>query len=146
MIKKVYETHLEVKNLSDSIDFYQNKLGLKLGKITRNAAFLWVGDIGHQLLGLWEVPKNTEIQTRHFAFEVELDFLKQSKTWLEKRGIEVIGSQGKSNLEPIVQTWMPAASVYFLDIDRNKLEFISMLEGASKELDYVPYLSEWEIG
>ncbi|MGE7602977.1 VOC family protein [Peribacillus sp. NPDC097675] len=145
MIKKIYETHLQVKNLNDSIDFYQNKLGLKLGTITRNAAFLWVGDLGHQFLGLWEVPKNSDIQPRHFAFEVELDFLKHSKIWLEKKGITVIGSQGKSNIEPIVQTWMPAASVYFLDTDGNKLEFISMLDDTPKELDYVPYLSEWEL-
>jgi catechol 2,3-dioxygenase-like lactoylglutathione lyase family enzyme len=144
MIKKIYETHLEVKNLNASIDFYQNRLGLKFGTISRNAAFFWVGDIGHQFLGLWEVPENSEIQPRHFAFEVELDFLKQSKIWLEERDIKVIGSQGKSNVEPIVQTWMPAASVYFLDLDGNKLEFISMLDDKPKELGYVPYLSEWE--
>ena len=34
---------------------------------------------------------------------------------------------GRGNEEPIVQRWMPAASVYFLDCDGNKLEFISML-------------------
>ncbi|MEC2389821.1 fosmidomycin resistance protein [Bacillus thuringiensis serovar malayensis] len=144
MIKKIYETHLEVKSLNTSIDFYQNKLGLKLAKTSRNAVFFWIGDIGHQFLGLWEVPKDTEVKPRHFAFEVELDFLKRSKVWLEERGIKVIGSQGKSNEEPIVQTWIPAASVYFLDLDGNKLEFISMLEDTPKELDYVPYLSEWE--
>lgn len=144
MIKKIYETHLDVTSLKASINFYQDKLSLKLGKLSSNAAFFWVGEVGSQLLGLWEVPKGSEIQPRHFAFEVELDFLKRSKVWLEEKGIEVIGSQGKSNREPIVQTWMPAASVYFLDLDGNKLEFISMLEDKPKELNYVPYLSEWE--
>ena len=39
---------------------------------------------------------------------------------------------------------MPAASVYFLDCDGNKLEFISMLYDDPDELEYATYLSEWE--
>lgn len=39
---------------------------------------------------------------------------------------------------------MPAASLYFLDYDGNKLEFISLLSNEPNELGYVPYLSEWE--
>lgn len=44
---------------------------------------------------------------------------------------------------PIVQRWMPAASVYFLDCDGNKLEFISMLHENPDELEYASYLSVW---
>lgn len=79
-----------------------------------------------------------------YDLNIELDFLKQSKHWLEERGIEVVGSQGKGNQEPIVQRWMPAASVYFLDCDGNELEFISMLQDEPDELEYALYLSEWE--
>lgn len=146
MIKNLYETHLHVRHLERAIDFYQNKLGLKLAsKLSeRKVAFFWVGEEKQQMLGLWEKPKDASIQLNHFAFGVELDFLKRSKTWLEARGIEVIGSQGKGNQEPIVQSWMPAASVYFLDCDGNKLEFISLLSDEPNEFEYVPYLSEWE--
>lgn len=146
MIKNIYETHLHVKDLERAVDFYQNKLGLKLARKLpeRKVAFFWVGEDRQQMLGLWEVPAFASIQLNHFAFEVELNFLKKSKTWLEERGIEVIGSQGKGNQEPIVQSWMPAASVYFLDYDGNKLEFISLLSDEPNELGYVPFLSEWE--
>ncbi|MGG2091767.1 VOC family protein [Bacillus sp. S13(2024)] len=146
MIKNIYETHLYVGDLERAVEFYQNKLGLKLARKSpeRKVAFFGVGEDKQQMLGVWEVPNDTSIQLNHFAFEVELNFLKQSKTWLEERGIEVIGSQGKGNQEPIVQSWMPAASVYFLDYDGNKLEFISLLSDEPNDHGYVPYLSEWE--
>ncbi|HDX9579250.1 TPA: VOC family protein [Bacillus pseudomycoides] len=146
MIKNIYETHLHVRDIERAIDFYQNKLGLKLARKLpeRKVVFFWIGEDRQQMLGLWEKPNNATIQLNHFAFGVELEFLKRSKTWLEERGIEVIGSQGKGNEEPIVQSWMPAASVYFLDYDGNKLEFISLLSNEPNELGYVPYLSEWE--
>ncbi len=119
MIQSIYETHLHVRNLGKAIGFYQNKLGLSLAKrlSKRRVAFFWVGENKKQMLGLWEVHTNEEFETKHFAFRVDLEFLKTSKSWLEKRGIEVVGSQGKGNREPIVQRWMPAASVYFLDCD-----------------------------
>lgn len=34
MIKKLYETHLQVKDLKTAINFYQDKLGLELGYAT----------------------------------------------------------------------------------------------------------------
>jgi catechol 2,3-dioxygenase-like lactoylglutathione lyase family enzyme len=145
MIKRVYETHLEVKDMTRAIEFYRDKLGLILGHgdETTKAAFFWVGEPGESMLGLWLVPEEEVVYPSHFAFEVDLEFLKQSKKWLEDKGIEVIGSQGKKNREPIVQAWMPAASVYFLDNDGNKLEFISMLPDDPIELGYKAYLSEW---
>lgn len=143
MIQNIYETHLHVKDLEKAIDFYQNKLGLTLAKklSKRKVAFFWIGENKKQMLGLWEVE---DVTTKHFAFGVNIDFLRNSRLWLEERGIEVIGSQGKENHEPIVQRWIPAASVYFLDCDGNKLEFISMLNDNPDELEYASYLSEWE--
>lgn len=146
MIQSIYETHLHVRNLEKAINFYQNKLGLSLAKklLKRRVAFIWVGENKKQMLGLWEVHANEDFVMKHFAFRVDLGFLKTSKLWLEERGIEVIGSQGKGNEEPIVQRWMPAASVYFLDCDGNKLEFISILDDDPDELEYATYLSEWD--
>ena len=104
-------------------------------------AFFWVGENKQQMLGLWEVHNIEDFEPRHFAFGVNLEFF--FKAWLEERGIAVIGSQGKGNQKPIVQRWMPAASVYFLDCDGNKLEFISMLHENPDELEYASYLSVW---
>lgn len=52
MIKKIYETHLHVKDLKVAINFYQEKLGLKLGHATDKNASFWVGKPCYQMLGL----------------------------------------------------------------------------------------------
>ena len=144
IIQNIYETHLHVRNLEKAINFYQNKLGLTLARENSpKEEWLLVGENKQQMLGLWEVHNIEDFEPRHFAFGVNLEFLMTSKVWLEERGIAVIGSQGKGNQEPIVQRWMPAASVYFLDCDGNKLEFISMLHENPDELEYASYLSVW---
>lgn len=143
MIKNLYETHLQVKDLQRSIEFYM-KLGLELSlrMEERKVAFFYIGE-DRQLLGIWEVPAGTEVSKRHFAFGTDLDQLTQSIAWLKERGIEPITSFGKEPIEPIVHTWMPAAAVYFNDPDGNELEFIAWLDGEPKEIAVVPYLSEW---
>ncbi|WP_096154488.1 MULTISPECIES: VOC family protein [Bacillus] len=143
MINSIYETHLEVLNINEAILFYE-KLGLKVAlKLEeRKAAFLYVGK-DKQMLGLWEVPAGKKVSQRHFAFGVELDFLKQSLHWLKDRNIEPIQAFGKEPTEPIVHTWMAAASVYFEDIDGNELEFISLLDGEPESKTRIIYLSEW---
>lgn len=101
MIQSIYETHLHVRNLEKAIDFYQNKLGLTLAKklSKRRGAFFWVGENKKQMLGLWEVHSNEDFEMKHFAFRVDLEFLKNSKLWLEKRGIEGVRGKGmKSQL------------------------------------------------
>jgi lactoylglutathione lyase len=57
MIKNLYETHLQVKDLNTSIEFYNN-LGLELSLLIedRRIAFFYIGK-DRQLLGLWEVPE-----------------------------------------------------------------------------------------
>ena len=99
MIGKIYETHVQVKDVEASIKFYQDKLGLELGHHSEGKAFFWVGDRGSQMLGVWQVPEDASIKLSHFAFEVELDYLMSSKQWLEERGVEGIGSQGKENID-----------------------------------------------
>ncbi|MCT6948577.1 MAG: VOC family protein, partial [Bacillus thuringiensis] len=119
IIQNIYETHLHVKNLEKAINFYQNKLGLTLARklSKRRVAFFWVGENKKQMLGLWEVNNIEDFEPRHFAFGVNLESLMTSKSWLEERGIEVIGSQGKGNQEPIVQRWMPAHAHQLKNLD-----------------------------
>lgn len=54
-VRGLFETHLTVSNLERSIDFYHNILGLELALQVseRNAAFFWIGDSRHSMLGLW---------------------------------------------------------------------------------------------
>jgi lactoylglutathione lyase len=143
MIHNLYETHIQVKDLRTSVDFYKN-LGLELSLLIeeRKIAFFYIGK-EKQLLGVWEVPKGTEVRKRHFAFGTDLENLLNSFRWLRERGIEPTQSFGKEPIEPIVHTWMPAAAVYFNDPDGNELEFIAWLKDRPQEIGYVPYLSEW---
>lgn len=56
-VRGLFETHLTVSNLERSIDFYHNILGLELALQVseRNAAFFWIGDSRHSMLGLWSL-------------------------------------------------------------------------------------------
>lgn len=144
MIKSLYETHLEVSNLEKSIEFYE-KLGIRLvNKIEeRRVAFFFIGE-QNQMLGLWEKEKGKEVKTGHFAFGVTLEDLGKSIDWLKERGIGPTENFfGREPIEPIVHTWMPAASVYFRDPDNNSLEFITLLDDEPVLTQDCPYLSEW---
>jgi len=143
MIKNLYETHLQVKDLTTSIAFFE-KLGLERALVIseRKIAFFYIGK-GKQLLGIREVPTGVEVSIRHFAFGIDVCDLMEATGWLKERGIQPLNSVGKEAVEPVVHTWMPAAAVYFNDPDGNELEFICWLEGEPQDIGYVPYLSEW---
>lgn len=144
MIKSIYETHLKVRNLEESILFYE-KLDLKLAhKIEeRKVAFFFIGE-NRQMLGLWEVTDGEEFHKGHFAFGVSLKELEKSIGWLKERGIQPTENFfGLNPIEPVVHTWMPAASVYFRDPDGNSLEFITLLDGEPVKTNEILYLSDW---
>ena len=126
MIKSIYETHVQVRNLENSIEFYR-RLGLTfVHKIEeRRCAFFFVGE-QKQMLGLWETDEK-ELKRSHFAFGIEPEET----------------SFGKPQIEPIVHTWMPAACVYFNDPDGNSLELITLLDDKPVISKDFPYLSEW---
>ena len=54
-INGLFETHLTVRDLGDSVGFYRDIVGLQLAheEPTRGAAFFWIGGIGQAMLGLW---------------------------------------------------------------------------------------------
>lgn len=140
----LYETHIEVSDLDRSIAFYES-LGLKLGLRGEFTAFFYVGDNREHMVGLWLVDDGP-IHPNHFAFHVDMEFLLQSGDFLKERGIEFTLFHKREPIEPIVFPWMPAAAVYFLDPDGNKLEYITLLpdEPEKHEGGPVPYLSEWQ--
>ena len=53
-IRGLFESHLTVSDLEQSIAFYGDVLGLELAHRVpeRHCAFLWMGGRGHTMLGL----------------------------------------------------------------------------------------------
>ena len=134
MIKGLYETHLFVENLENSIDFYSNKMELEQCRFNdeRRTAFFWVGKTKQFMLGLWEKPKE-QIDIRHFAFECEPDWIEnESVNYLKSRNIKYWNFLNDGTEGPMVFVWMPAISIYFNDPDGHELEFIGVLNGKSK--------------
>jgi len=134
MIKGLYETHLFVRDLERSIDFYKTTLGLKQCRFNndRRTSFFWIGEDKQHMLGLWEKPKN-QIDVRHFAFQCEADWvLNESVDFLKSRNIDYWNFLNDGTNGPIVFVWMPAISIYFCDPDGHYLEFIGILPGKSK--------------
>ena len=145
MIKGLYETHIFVENLENSINFYKNILGLEqcYFEEERRAAFFWIGKTKEAMLGLWEKPKE-EIDKRHFAFRCEKDFILNNSTeFLKINGLKPYNFLKDNTEIPMVFAWMPAIAIYFNDPDGHYLEFISILEGEAKpELGVISY-EEW---
>ncbi|EFV76107.1 VOC family protein [Cytobacillus pseudoceanisediminis] len=141
---KLYEAHLDSANLERSIEFYEN-LGFKAAYTIedRKAAFFFLGENKGNMLGIWET-KDSPIKRSHIAFSVSPAKLRGIIPFLREKGIEVRESFGLPPKEPIVHTWMPAASVYFYDPDGHSLEYIAVLEGEARPYLNPMYLSEWE--
>jgi len=134
MIKRLFETHLNVTNLKRSIDFYGNTLGLKqcYSESDRRTAFFWIGEEKQAMLGLWENPKD-QVYSQHFAFECDVDWiLNESVNFLKSRGLKCRNFLKDGTERPMVFVWMPAVSIYFADPDNHSLEFIGMLPGKSR--------------
>ncbi len=145
MIKGLYETHLFVENLQQSIAFYKNVLGLEqcYFEAERRTAFFWIGKPKESMLGIWEKPKN-DIDRRHFAFRCDAEFiLLESVEFLKSKGIKPYNFLKDDTEAPMVFAWMPAIAIYFNDPDGHYLEFISILEGEARpELGIISY-DDW---
>ncbi|MFD1737513.1 VOC family protein [Bacillus salitolerans] len=142
---KIYETHVHTKNLETAINFYES-LGLRIAFIIedRRVAFFYLGEEGsrEQMLGVWEVRKE-EFTKSHFAFSATYEELLNIPNYLKEKGITLRPSFGLKPTEPIVHSWMPAASYYFYDPDGNSLEYITLLEGEPIPQLGPVHLSTW---
>jgi len=137
MIKGLYETHLYVENLENSIEFYTKVLGLKQCRFgaERRTAFFWIGNDKQAMLGLWEKPKE-EIDLRHFAFECDPEWIiNESINFLKSHNLNFWNFLQDKNEKPMVFCWMPAVSIYFSDPDGHYLEFIGILPGKTQGND-----------
>lgn len=147
MIKGLYEAHLPVSDLKQSVLFYK-ELGLELDHIVDDKiAFLWI-EKDKSWLGLWETD-NVKLEyhpsIRHVAFQVSLDDLKNSVAWLRDREVKPREAFGFEPIEPFVMPHQQYAhaKIHFNDPDGNSLEFICKLKNP-KEIATHMYLSEWE--
>jgi lactoylglutathione lyase len=146
-VRGLFETHLTVSELERSVGFYRDVVGLPVALEVpeRNAAFLWVGDPGRSMLGLWSLGSAPLGLTLHVAFNVTLDDLLDAPSRLEAQGITPLSFFGAQTTEPDVIGWMPAAAVYFHDPDGHQLEYLAMLDEQPRpDTGIVPW-SEWSV-
>jgi lactoylglutathione lyase len=144
-VRRLFETHLTVSDLPRSISFYRNVVGLELAfePSERNVAFLWIGESGKSMLGLWSLGTAPLGLTLHLAFDVALNDLVDAPKRLKEKGIKPLSFFGVETTEPSVICWMPAASVYFRDPDGHTLEYLTMLDKEPRQdLGIIPW-SEW---
>ena len=141
----LFETHLTVRDVQRSVAFYRDVVGLPvaLELPERDAAFLWIGEHGRAMLGLWGIGSSVLSLSLHLAFEVRLEDLLAAPRRLEAQGVTPLSFAGEQTSEPDVLGWMPAGAVYFRDPDGHLLEYLTMLEEAPRpDAGVVPY-SEW---
>lgn len=148
MIKGLYEAHLPVSDMENSINFYQ-KLSLEVAYKGKKVTFFWI-EKGKSWLGLWESDQVKLLyhpSIRHIAFHVELEDIMMAKEWLKARGTEVREAFGFSpECQPLVLPNNPQAhaAIYFLDPDGNSLELIAPLRLDFEEDFKMMSLEEWD--
>lgn len=127
----LFETHLTVSNLTDSIEFYTNIVGLRLAHVlpVRQAAFLWIGPGTDGMLGLWATGPAPVHLTSQVAFRARLRDVFAAPDTLRAAGIAPVDFNGRPTDLPVVLAWMPAAAVYFRDPDGHLLQYVAMLPG-----------------
>jgi len=127
MIRGLYETFVYVSDIQRSRRFYEDVLGLTVGWLSeeRKSVLYWVGPPGNSMLGVVERAPDKEA-LQHFSFSIALDDMKQTVSFLERRGIRCHNLIDKGP-SPQMHSWMPAVSLYFEDPDGHLLEFIAML-------------------
>jgi lactoylglutathione lyase len=143
-VKSLFEAHLQVADLDRAIAFYRDVVQLRLAHVAleRHAAFLWIGQPGNAMLGLWAAGASPQRTTLHIAFRASLDDVVAAPLALRTAGTMPLDFDGHPTDEPVVIAWMPAASVFFRDPDGHLLEYIAMLpDDPRPELGVVPWHS-----
>jgi predicted N-acetyltransferase YhbS/catechol 2,3-dioxygenase-like lactoylglutathione lyase family enzyme len=143
----LFETHLSVSDLGRSLAFYRDVVGLPLAfeMPERGAAFLWLGEQGEAMLGLWSLGSAPIGLSLHLAFKADLADVLTACDHLRTVGVTPLSFFAVETTEPSVIGWMPAAAVYFRDPDGHLLEYLAMLDGPPRaDLGIVTW-SEWSI-
>jgi len=145
MITGLFETHIRVADLQQSMDFYRRLPGLEwaLTDEKRRIVFFWIGGRGQAMLGLWET--SGRIEPQHFAFRCDKGSMPDEvMTFLHSNNIHSYNFLQDGTSRPMVFAWMPAVSIYFHDPDQHELEFIAMLEGQPRPDLGIVSIEEWQ--
>lgn len=144
-IDGLYETHLTVADLTRSIAFYRDVVGLELAKTfaDRRIAFFWINDKKTSMLGLWETGSGPLRMHLHIALRMSVAGVLASAAALQARGVTPLGFHGEPSSEPVVLSWMPAVSQYFADPDGHSIEFIAILDEAADDAFGIGPYSAW---
>ena len=144
-VRGLFEAHLTVRDLSRSLAFYRDVVGLPIAFEVpdRGAAFFWCGAPGRAMLGLWSLGSMPMDLNLHVAFDAELEDVLDSSSRLRALGVTPLSFFGQEADEPTVIGWMPAATQYFRDPDGHLLEYLAMLDEKPRaDLGIIPW-SEW---
>ena len=147
-VRGLFETHLTVRDVARSVTFYREVVGLPLALDLpeRDAAFMWVGEPGRSMLGLWGIGSSVNSMVLHIAFDTALEDVLSAPGRLRKQRVTPLSFFGEETEEPDVLAWMPAAAVYFEDPDGHLLEYLAMLDEEPRpEAGILPY-SKWAAG
>lgn len=145
-VQGLFETHLTVRHLETSVAFYRDVVGLELATLVpeRHAAFLWIGERGTAMLGLWQVGTAPIGMHLHLAFTCTVAQVLAAPALLRDAGVTPRGFHGEAVDEPVVIGWMPAVSLYFNDPDGHSLEYIAMLPQEPRAGAGIVPFSHWE--
>lgn len=144
-IRGIYETHLSVADLERSVAFYRDIVGLELAAQfeERRVAFFWAGSKEVGMLGLWETGTAPLKMRLHIALRMDLEGVLKSVAMLQANDVQPLGLTGKPITEPVVIGWVPAAAVYFSDLDGHSIEFIHVLDEKPDHAFGVQPYSTW---
>lgn len=143
--RKLFETHLSVRDLQRSFAFYRDIVGLEPAHLNleRHVAFFWIGRRGSGMLGLWESRGSPNAMQLHIAFGATIDDVLAAPRRLAALGTRPLDFHGRLASEPSVIGWMPAVAVYFKDPDGHLLEYIAMLPDVPRPDVGIVEFSEW---
>ena len=141
----LFETHLTVSDLSRSVAFYRDIVGLPLALEVpeRGAALFWIAEPGEGMLGLWSLGSAPLALSLHVAFKASLEDVMGACKRLRSLGVTPLSFFAEETTEPSVIGWMPAAAVYFRDPDGHLLEYLAMLDELPDREASVVSWSEW---
>jgi lactoylglutathione lyase len=144
-VSALFEAHLTVRDLTRSVGFYRDVVGLQLASEAPEigAAFLWIGGPGDAMLGLWTTGSAPVGLSLHIAFKTSLGHVLKSTRRLRALGVTPLSFNAVETDEPSVIGWMPAAAVFFRDPDGHLLEYLAMLDAPPDPKRRILPWSEW---